>query len=284
MEEMESQNWDLIIRPKTGWLDLHLGDLWLYRGLILLFVKRDFVTFYKQTILGPLWYIIQPLFNTIVFTVIFGKIAKIPTDGIPPFLFYLSGNVVWGYFSYCLTQTSSTFVSNAQVFGKVYFPRITVPASVVITGVFQFLIQFAIFLGFYFYFMLSGADVHPTLLVLTLPVLLLQIGVLGLGLGLLLSSLTTKYRDLTFAMGFFVQLWMYLTPIVYPLSQVPEKYRLIYVINPMVSIVELFRAAFIGVSSIVPVHIAISICVTIIAFIAGVLMFSKTEKTFMDTV
>ena len=223
-------------------------------------------------ILGPL------------FTVIFGKVAKIPTDGIPPFLFYLSGNVVWGYFAQCLTGTSNSFTSNAEIFGKVFFPRITVPTSVVITGFFQFIIQFTIFLGFYFYFMINGADVRPSLLILILPLILLQMAVLGLGAGILISSLTTKYRDLTFAMGFGVQLWMFLTPIVYPLSQVPGRFRLIYAINPMVSIVELFRAAFLGVSAVEPIHIGISIAVTVIVFIAGVLMFSKIEKTFMDTI
>ena len=284
MKKMENNNWDLIIVPKTGWFDLHLGDLWRYRDLVFLFVKRDFVTFYKQTILGPLWYIIQPVFNTIVFTVIFGKLAKIPTDGIPPFLFYLSGTVVWGYFAQCLTSTSNTFVSNAQIFGKVYFPRMSVPTAIVITGIFQFIIQFAVFLGFYFYFKLNGADVRISVLIFMLPLLLLQMAVLGLGMGILISSLTTKYRDLTFAMGFCVQLWMYLTPIVYPLSQVPERFRLVYVLNPMVSIVELFRAAFLGIGTVEPVHIGISIAVTLIVFIAGVIMFSKVEKTFMDTV
>ena len=284
MKKMDNNNWDLIIVPKTGWFDLHLGDLWRYRDLVFLFVKRDFVTFYKQTILGPLWYIIQPVFNTIVFTVIFGKLAKIPTDGIPPFLFYLSGTVVWGYFAQCLTSTSNTFVSNAQIFGKVYFPRMSVPTAIVITGIFQFIIQFAVFLGFYFYFKLNGADVRISVLIFMLPLLLLQMAVLGLGMGILISSLTTKYRDLTFAMGFCVQLWMYLTPIVYPLSQVPERFRLVYVLNPMVSIVELFRAAFLGIGTVEPVHIGISIAVTLIVFIAGVIMFSKVEKTFMDTV
>nr|NQU93970.1 ABC transporter permease [Bacteroidota bacterium] len=280
----DNENWDLIIKPKTGWFNLHLGDVWGCRDLIGLFVKRDFVTFYKQTILGPLWYIIQPIFNTIVFTIIFGKIAKIPTDGIPPFLFYLSGNVVWGYFAQCLTGTSNTFVSNAGIFGKVYFPRITVPISVVITGIFQFIIQFTIFLGFFFYFLQKGVDVRPSLLILILPLILLQMAVLGLGVGMLISSLTTKYRDLAFAMGFGVQLWMFLTPIVYPLSQVPEKYRLLYVINPMASIVESFRAAFLGVSAVEPLHIAISIGMTIIIFLTGIVLFNRIEKTFMDTV
>jgi lipopolysaccharide transport system permease protein len=242
------------------------------------------VTFYKQTILGPLWYIIQPLVNTVIFTVIFGKVAKIPTDGIPPFLFYMSGTVAWGYFATCLNGTSNTFVKNAQIFGKVYFPRLTAPVSVVITGLFQFGLQFIIFLGFYFYFLSGGADIKPNIFILTLPFILFQMAILGLGVGILISSLVTKYRDLTFAMTFVVQLWMYMTPVVYPLSQVPEKFRNIYVMNPMASIVECFRAAFLGASSIEPVHIAISVSVTILIFLAGVLMFNKVEKTFMDTV
>ena len=284
MAELSKQNWDLVIKSKTGWFDLHLSELIKFRDLIFLFVKRDFVIFYKQTILGPLWYIIQPFVNTVIFTIIFSKVAKIPTDGIPPFLFYMSGTVAWGYFAICLTGTSNTFASNAELFGKVYFPRLTVPISVVITGLIQFGIQFVMFLGFYLYFLLSGADIKPTYLILTLPLILVQMAVLGLGVGILISSLTTKYRDLTFAMGFGVQLWMYLTPIVYPLSQVPEKYRIIYAMNPMVSLIESFRAAFLGVSSVEPVHITVSVSMTLVIFVAGVVMFSRIEKTFMDTV
>ena len=276
--------WDFIIKPKSGWFNIPFGEIYRYRDLIFMFVKRDFVTFYKQTILGPLWYIIQPLVNSVIFTIIFGKLAKIPTDGIPPFLFYMAGTVVWGYFASCLTQTSNTFVANREIFGKVYFPRMTVPISIVITGLFQFLIQFVIFLGFLLYYWYQGAEVVPTNMILTLPLILLQMAILGLGMGILVSSLVTKYRDLTFAMTFAVQIWMYLTPIVYPLSQVPEHYRNLYVLNPMVSIVESFRGAFLGVSSIEPHHLLISVLVTMIIFIIGVILFSRIEKTFMDTV
>jgi lipopolysaccharide transport system permease protein len=284
MTNTDNQNWDLVIKPKTGWFDIHLGELLRYRELIFLFVRRDFVTFYKQTILGPLWYIIQPLVNSVIFTIIFNKVANIPTDGIPPFIFYMSGTVAWSYFATCLTGTSNVFGANAGIFGKVYFPRLTVPISLVITGLFQFLIQFIVFLGFFLYFMWQGADLKPNYLIFTLPLVLLQMAVLGLGVGILVSSLVTKYRDLTFAMGFAVQIWMYLTPIVYPLSQVPEKYRMLYVINPMASIVELFRASFFGVSSIEPVHVIISVIITLLVFVAGIIMFSRLEKTFMDTV
>ena len=213
-ELSKQEHWDLVIKPKTGWFDIHLGELYRYRDLIYMFVKRDFVTFYKQTILGPLWYIIQPLVNTLVFTIIFGKIAKISTDGIPPFLFYMAGTVVWGYFAACLTGTSNTFVSNAGIFGKVYFPRLTVPVSNVIIGLLQFGIQFVLFLGFLIYFIWRGAEIHPNYFIFAMPLVLLQMAILGLGFGILISSLTTKYRDLTFAMGFGVQLWMYATPVV----------------------------------------------------------------------
>ena len=276
--------WDSTIQPKSGWFNIPFVEIYHYRDLIYMFVKRDFVTFYKQTILGPLWYIIQPLVNSVIFTIIFSKVAKIPTDGIPPFLFYMAGTVTWGYFSACLTQTSNTFVTNREIFGKVYFPRMTVPIAIVITGLLQFIIQFVIFLGFLLYYWSQGAQVAPTIMVFTLPLILLQMAILGLGMGVLISSLVTKYRDLTFAMTFSVQLWMYITPVVYPLTQVPEQYRIFYVLNPMVSIVESFRGAFLGVSTIEPIHILISIMVTLGIFFTGVVLFSRIEKTFMDTV
>ena len=282
--DLNGESWDLVIKPKSGWFNIPFVEIFRYRYLILMFVKRDFVTFYKQTILGPLWYIIQPLVNSVIFTIIFGKVAKIPTDGIPPFLFYMAGTVVWGYFSTCLTQTSNTFVTNQEIFGKVYFPRMTVPISIVITGLFQFLIQFVIFLGFLYFYWYQGAEVYLTTTVFALPLILIQMGVLGLGVGILISSLVTKYRDLTFAMTFAVQIWMYITPVVYPLTEVPERYRNLYVLNPMVSIVETFREAFLGVSSIEPKHVVISVFVTLCIFITGVILFSRIEKTFMDTV
>jgi lipopolysaccharide transport system permease protein len=279
-----AKTWDSIIQPKSEWFNIPFREIYSYRDLIYLFVKRDFVTFYKQTILGPLWYIIQPLVNSVIFTIIFSKVAKIPTDGIPPFLFYMAGTVTWGYFAACLTQTSNTFVANREIFGKVYFPRMTVPISIVITGICQFLIQFVIFLGFLLYYWSQGAQVRPTIMVLTIPLILLQMSILGLGMGILISALVTKYRDLTFAMTFAVQIWMYITPVVYPLTQVPEKYRILYVLNPMVSIVESFRGAFLGGSSIEPSHILISVIVTMCIFFTGMVLFSRIEKTFMDTV
>ena len=284
MNTTENQNWDMIIKSKTGWLDINFAELYKYRNLVYMFIKRDFVTFYKQTILGPLWYIIQPLVNTLVFTIIFGKVAKISTDGTPPFIFYMIGTVVWGYFATCLQLTSNTFVKNTQIFGKVYFPRLTVPVANVIISLLQFGIQSVIFLGFFLYFLWQGAELHPNALIIAMPLMLLQMAVLGIGFGILISSLTTKYRDLTFVMTFAIQIWMYATPIVYPLSIVPEKYRMLAVLNPMTSVVESFRAAFLGTSSIEFVHIVISVTITLLVFIAGIIMFSRVEKTFMDTV
>lgn len=276
--------WDIIMRPKTGWFDIHLMELWGYRDLVGMFVKRDFVTIYKQTILGPLWYIIQPLFSTVVFTIIFGKVAKISTDSLPPFLFYMAGNIMWGYFATCLNATAGTFNNNASIFGKVYFPRLTVPLATVIVNFLQFFIQFLLFFGFYLYFYARGASMTPTVWVLGLPILLLQMALLSFGLGILLSSMTTKYKDLRFAMGFLVQLWMYGTPVVYPLSQIPDWLLPYYVLNPMVAIIESFRYAFFGTSVVQMSHIGISWCITLMLVFSGVVLFSRVEKTFTDTV
>jgi lipopolysaccharide transport system permease protein len=279
-----TRQWDMVIKPKTGWFDINLQELWYYRDLIGMFVKRDFVTYYKQTILGPLWFVIQPLFATIVFTIIFGKVAKISTDGLPPFLFYMAGNVLWGYFSASLNTTSSTFNSNSSIFGKVYFPRLTVPIATVIVNFLQFFIQFFLFIGFYIYFIAKGVAVLPNFWILGLPIILVQMALLSFGLGILLSSLTTKYKDLAFAMGFLMQLWMYGTPIVYPLSEVPGWILPYYVLNPMVSVVESFRYMFFGVSAINVYHISISWVITLIFLVLGIIFFSRIEKTFMDTV
>ncbi|MBA4389454.1 MAG: ABC transporter permease [Syntrophus sp. (in: bacteria)] len=277
-------NWTTIIRPVSGWLNFNLAELWRYRDLIVLFVRRDFVAIYKQTILGPLWFLLQPLFSTLVFTVIFGKIANIPTDGMPPMLFYMAGIVAWNYFATCLTSTSNTFVANAGIFGKVYFPRLTVPVSVVIVGLLTFAIQLFLFIGFFFYFYLRGAPLQPSLWILAMPLLVVQMGILGLGMGILVSSLTTKYRDLSFAVGFGTQLGMYATPIVYPMSQIPERWQWLYAINPMASIVETFRFAFLGSGSVNPQYLAISAGMTLLIFFVGIVLFSRIEKTFMDTV
>ncbi|RKY23512.1 MAG: ABC transporter permease [Planctomycetota bacterium] len=282
--KQESEKWDLVIQPKRRWFDLHLRDLWRYRNLISLFVKRDFVAFYKQTVLGPLWYIIQPLLITVVFTVVFKKIAGIPTDGVPSFLFYLSGNVAWNYFANCLNQTSNTFVKNAGVFGKVYFPRLTVPFSVVIINLLKFSIQLFLFLGFYVYFIAKGSPIRPTVFVLLLPALIFQMALLGLGAGILISSLTTKYRDLTYVMGFAVQLWMYGSSVIIPASSIPERFQHIYMLNPMASIVEMFRYAFFGVGVMNFTYIVSGWAITCLVLFMGIILFTRIEKSFMDTV
>jgi len=278
------QSWTMVIRSRSGWLDIDLKELWRYRDLILLFVRRDFVSVYKQTILGPIWFILQPLFSTLVFTVVFGKIAKIPTDGLPPPLFYMSALVPWNYFATCLSSTSNTFVTNAGIFGKVYFPRLTVPLSVVITNLLTFFTQLGVFLCFLLFFYLKGSAVRPNALIFLVPFLILQMGVLGLGFGALISSLTTKYRDLAFGVGFGVQLWMYATPIVYPLSEIPARWQWLYALNPMAAIIESFRYAFLGAGSVKPLHLATSLMITVVVLVLSLILFRRIEKTFMDTV
>jgi lipopolysaccharide transport system permease protein len=273
-----------IIRPYSGWFNIDFKELYRYRDLISLFVKRDFVAIYKQTILGPLWFLLQPLFTTIVFTIVFGRIARMPTDGLPQVLFYMSGTVVWSYFASCLTKTSDTFISNAAIFGKVYFPRLVVPISVVVTNLFTFAIQFGLFLVFMVFFYLQGSDINPNFWILLTPLLLVQLASLGLGTGILVSSLTTKYRDLSMLVVFGVQLWMYATPVVYPLSEIPAKWQWLYALNPMAVVIELFRYAFLGSGSVKLWQVAMSVGMTVFILFAGVVMFNRIEKTFMDTV
>jgi len=284
IEGQEAEQWTTIIRPQHPWCQFDLGELWKYRDLIQLFVRRDFVAQYKQTILGPLWFILQPLFTTLVFTIIFGKIAKIPTDGLPQFLFYFAGTICWGYFAECLNQTSQTFLANAGIFGKVYFPRLTVPISKVISYIFKFFIQFAMFLIFLVYYYWQGAPVHPNLGVLALPLIVIQMAFLGIGCGLIVSSLTTKYRDLGLVVSFGVQLWMFATPVVYPLSQIPEKYRIYFALNPMTSVVEGFRAAFLGAGSLSAPYYLLGVLITLAICFVGIVLFNRIEKTFVDTI
>lgn len=285
---MKKQNnldkWDTVISPKRDLIYFNFREIFKYRDLIFLFIKRDFVTFYKQTILGPLWYIIQPLINAIVFTIIFGNLAKIPTEGVPPFIFYLAGNIIWGYFAICLSSTSNTFVRNSDIFGKVYFPRITIPISNIFIGMLQFFVQFIVFVCFLIYFYFSGSSINIDFTLIFIPLLLFQVAITGLGFGLMISSLTSKYRDLTFVMSFGVQLWMYATPIVYPLSLVSEKYRILFCLNPMTSVVESFRYIFFKESAIKLEYIFISIFISILVLILGMIFFNKTEKSFLDTV
>jgi len=279
-----NSSWDNEITPVKTWLKINFKEIFTFRGLIFLFVKRDFVVFYKQTILGPLWYIIQPVFSTLVFSFVFGTIAKIPTDGMPPFLFYLSGTIVWGYFANSFGQTGQVFVTNKEIFGKVYFPRITVPISIVATSLIQFFIQFLIFVSLFTYYKFQGLEIYVTFKALFLPVILFQIALLSLGIGMVVSALTAKYRDLVQALSFLVQIWMYLTPVVYPLSEVPDNFRFLVSLNPMTAPVESFREIFLGVSTITSFEIFISWIITIIFFFLGIILFTRVEKTFMDTV
>lgn len=284
--ELKSTNeeWTLILRPQRSWLDLRLGELWQYRDLILLFVWRDFVAYYKQTILGPLWYLIQPILTTVVFTVIFGNIAQLSTDGLPPFLFYLAGNTVWGYFAACVQNTANTFTGNASIFGKVYFPRLTIPISVVLSNMISFFIRFAVFLAFFGYYLIIGADIQPNWWILSLPLLVMLMAGIGLGVGIIVSSLTTKYRDLQQLVGFGVQLVMYATPVIYPISSIQKNWQWLLLINPMTPVIELFRYSFLGVSSLDPAYILYSLAFTVVILIVGVLVFNHVESTFMDTV
>lgn len=284
LKTVEQENWSLILRPQRAWWDLRLGELWQYRDLILLFVWRDFVAYYKQTILGPLWYLIQPVLTTVVFTVIFGNIAQLSTDGLPPFLFYLAGNTVWGYFSACLTSTSTTFTTNAAILGKVYFPRLAIPISIVLSNIISFGIRLGVFLAFLVYFMLSGIEIHPNLWIISLPLLLLIMAGLGLGTGIIISSLTTKYRDLQQLVSFGVQLLMYATPVIYPISSLQGNWQWLVIANPMTPVVEIFRLAFLGVSSLSPVYLLYSIGFMLVILLLGVLIFNRVEATFMDTV
>ena len=276
----------MIITSERGWFELHLDEIWQYRDLLWIFVKRDFTTFYKQTILGPLWFFIQPLISTIVFTIIFNRVAGISTDGIPPFLFYMSGIIAWNYFASCLTSTSGTFTTNASLFGKVYFPRIIVPLSTVVSGLSRFGVQLIMFFGFYFYYRYVGNQhinsSFQTLLLI--PIMIVQMAMLGQGIGMIISSLTTKYRDLSILVSFGTQLLMYASPIVYPLSVVPENYRFIILANPMTPIIEGFRQALLGKGYLDLNLFLYSLFITIITFFLGFLVFNRVEKTFIDTV
>jgi lipopolysaccharide transport system permease protein len=275
----------LIIRPRGCWWDLQLGDVWRYRDLLSMFVRRDFVAVYKQTILGPIWFFIQPLLTTIVFTVIFSGVAKISTGGLPPMLFYLAGTTPWNYFATCLTKTSGTFITNANLFGKVYFPRLVTPLSVAISNLIQFSIQFLLFFGFLAWYLAKGTPLQPNwpMVLLLTPGLLLLMGLLGLGTGILVSSLTTKYRDLNFLVQFGVQLAMYATPVIYPMSSIPARYHPLIEVNPMSAIIETFRSIYLGGPIPWP-QLGTSTLITGILLLLGVAVFNRVERTFMDTV
>ena len=280
----EQENWSEIIEPKTRLLDLRLKELWRYRDLVLMFVRRDFVANYKQTILGPLWFFIQPLLTTLTYVLIFGRVAGLSTDGLPMLVFYLSGVTIWNYFAETLTKTATVFKDNAQMFGKVYFPRLTMPFSIVISNLVRFGIQFFLFLLIWSWYYFSTDSLHPNWYILLTPVLVLMMGLLALGLGMIISALTTKYKDLIFLLTFGVQLLMFATPVIYPLSTLPEKYKWIILANPISSIVETFRFAFLGTDVFRWDYFAYSAGMTIAILLLGTIVFNRVEKSFTDTV
>ena len=280
-------DYELVIRRTRGWFTLNLGEIWQYRDLLVLLIHRDFVAKYKQTILGPAWFVVQPLLTTVVFSVIFGEIAKIPTDGLPPMLFYLTGLLGWNYFAQTFQNTSGTLVNNVGIFGKVYFPRLVVPLSAVVSNLFASAIQLATLVTIWIYFKLftsAGGLFEISVSIVWFPLVLLQVAVLSLGVGLWLSALTAKYRDFTFLSGFIIQIWMYATPVIYPLSQIPEKWRWIAVLNPMTMPVEAIRIMFLGQGTVVGAYVPLSLSITFLLLLSGVLVFNKVEKTFVDTI
>ena len=279
--------WNIVIKPKTGWFEIDLKEIWHYRDLILMFLKRNFNSSYKQTILGPLWFLITPLMSSTMFTLIFGKIANISTDGVPQFLFYLCSNTAWGYFSACLNSTASTFVGNAGLFGKVYFPRLVIPITNVIYSLLSFSIHMLLLFVVMIIFAVNGNVVQPNIHILLLPIMILQMALLGLGAGIIISSVTTKYRDLSILVGFGMQLLMYATPVVYPVSQLKNlgaKYVNLIMLNPVAPIINNFRYAVLGCGSMDYKYWSISWIVTLVVLFIGMLIFNRGEKTFMDTV
>ena len=281
----QSNKYHTHLEPKNGWFDINLKEVWQYRDLIWLFTKRSFILRYKQTILGPAWVILQPLMTTLIFTLVFGGIAGISTDGVPQVLFYMGGNAVWSFFAACLNGTASTFTGNSSVFGKVYFPRLVSPISTVLSSMVNFFIQLAMFLCFWAYYLITG-QISPNYVgILMLPVILVYLGLLGLGFGIIVSSMTTKYRDLAMLVSFGVSLWMYITPVVFPVSTLGNGgLYTVVMLNPVTCAVETFRWAFLGQGVLSPVYWGISAGVMAVVVFFGVVIFSKVEKTFMDTV
>ena len=282
-----AKEWDYIISNRNSLLSVDIGEVWRYRDLLFMYVKRDIVTFYKQTILGPLWFVIQPLFTTIMFMFVFGGIAGISTDGIPQAVFYLGGLVCWNYFQDCLTKCSDTFNANQHIFGKVYFPRLVVPLSIVISNLIKLAIQFMLFLAVYTWFFATGTPFHPNAALLLIPLLIIMLGGLGLGFGMIISSMTTKYRDLRFLITFGVQLWMYATPIIYPLSVMKQTYPehvWVLVANPLTAIVETFKFAFTGVGEFSWLYFGYSFAFTAVIVLLGIIIFNRVQRNFMDVI
>lgn len=284
---MEQDNWDIIIQPNSKLFSLNLKEVWRYKDLLNMYVKRDIVTLYKQTILGPLWYLIQPLTTTIMFMFVFGGIAGISTDGLPQPLFYMAGILCWNYFSECLTRCADTFNANQNVFGKVYFPRLVVPLSIAISSLLKMAIQFALFIAIYLFYIFQGYSPQVTWYILLFPLLIILLAGLGLGFGLLISSMTTKYRDLKFLVSFGVQLWMYITPVIYPLSVLKNNYpQYVWaiVINPLTAVIETFKIGFLGQGTFSWTYLIYSIIFTIFIMTWGIVTFNKVQRSFMDTI
>jgi lipopolysaccharide transport system permease protein len=280
----KSECWTEIIKPKTKLFDLQLKEVWRYRDLVFMFVRRDFVANYKQTILGPLWFIVQPLLTTLTFILIFGRVAGISTDGLPMMVFYLAGVTIWNYFSETLNKTATVFKDNSQMFGKVYFPRLTMPLSITISNLFRFFIQFILFLIIWAYYLIKGDTIQPNLLIIITPFLIVMMGLLALGLGMIINAMTTKYKDLVFLLTFGIQLLMYATPVIYPLSSIPQKYQWLIMANPMSPIVETFRYAFLGSGSFSWLYLVYSLSIILIILALGTIVFNKVEKSFTDTI
>lgn len=280
----DEQSWTRVIKPERGFFAIPVREIWAYRDLLMLLVYRDFVAMYKQTVLGPLWFVIQPVLTALVFTLVFGQIARIQTDGLPQIVFYLAGVTCWTYFADTLTKTSETFTMNANLFGKVYFPRIIVPLSIVVSNLLKLGVQLGIFIAIAGWYLWSGASIAPNAIALLLPVVVGTMGILGLGLGMIISSLTTKYRDLRFLLVFGVQLMMYATPVIYPLSAIPEEYRWIIAANPITPLVETFRYGFLGAGSFDPMHLAYGVTVAFSLLAVAMVIFNQIERNFMDTV
>ena len=282
---MEQENeWTTVIESRTKFFQLNIGEVIRYRDLIKMFVKRAFTLSYKQTILGPVWLLIKPVFAALMYTLVFSNIAHISTDGAPAMLFYMMGNAMWTYFASCLGSNAGTFTENAGIFGKVYFPRLVTPISNVFVNLFNFGISMTITIIIGAVYMYRGENVNPNLALLLVPLLVVELGMLGMGCGIIVSSMTTKYRDLSVLVGFGMQLWMYATPVVYPVSQIPEKYQSFMMINPVAPIMETFRYAFLGTGHIPILWLCISIAVAGVIFLFGILIFNQVERTFMDTV
>jgi len=279
-----AEHWDLEIKPQDNIFNLHLKDVWRYRDLLMLLVRRDFVSFYKQTIFGPLWFFIQPIFTTIIFTIVFGGLAGISTNEAPKPLFYMAGITVWNYFSECLNKTSTVFRDNANIFGKVYFPRLIMPLSIIFSNLVKFAVQFLLFILMMAYYLLKGDNVHPNIFILLFPVIIFFMAILGLGIGLIVTALTTKYRDLAFLVGFGVQLLMYASCVIFPMSVSNGKYIHILSLNPLSGLIETFRYSFLGTGEFYPFAFFYSITISMFIFFIGLIIFNKVEKDFVDTV